>query len=125
MRYIQDPKTHKLIPAEDYYQRGEFHAVHARFDAFVSPVDGTLIDSRKKLREHNVKHGVVSQAELGNEGEAARREREKFYTAGGYDNDRRRDAIVFATDLDAAQRSKADKKQMIENYQRLNQPREW
>ena len=125
MRYIQDPITLKLVPADEYYQRGELHAIHGEFEPFVSHVDGTLIDSRKKLREHNRRHGVVSSAEFGNEGEAARREREKLYTAGGYDNNRRRDALIFATDLEAANRSKADKKQMIENYQNLNQPREW
>lgn len=29
------------------------------FDQFVSPVDGSVIDSKHKLREHNRKHGVV------------------------------------------------------------------
>lgn len=119
-RFIQDPITLKLVPAEEYHQRQEAHAIHARFDSFVSHVDGSVIDSRKKLREHNAKHNVVSAADMGNEGEAARKEREKFYTAGGHDTDRRRDAIRFAVQLHEEGRSKADVRQMAENYRNQN-----
>ncbi len=124
-RFVQDPKTLKLVPVEEYRARVAQHALWGDFEPFVSHVDGTVIDSRKKLREHNARHGVVSHAELGNEGEAARREREKHYSAGGYDNDRRRDAIIFAADVESSGRSTAEKKQMAENYRNINKPREW
>ena len=34
------------------------------WDAFVSPIDGTLIDSRSKRNEHMVAHGVVPFEEI-------------------------------------------------------------
>ena len=119
-RYVQDPKTLKLVPAKKYRLEEAQHALWGEIEPFVSSVDGTVIDSRRKLREHNIRHGVVSQAELGNEGEAARKEREKFYTASGYDNKRRLDAVLFATDVESSGKSYAEKKQMIENYRKFN-----
>ena len=124
-RFVQDPKTFELVPVKEYRARVAQHALWGDPEPFVSSVDGTLINSRKKLREHNARHGVISHAELGNEGELARKEREKHYTAGGYDNERRRDAIIFATEVELSGRSKAEKKQMAENYRNINRPREW
>lgn len=34
-------------------------------EAFTSPIDGTLIDDRGKLREHNKKHGVTDIRDYG------------------------------------------------------------
>jgi hypothetical protein len=68
-RFIQDPKTHKMVPAEDYISQdttGQYAAIHAGFDAFVSPVDGQVIDDRRKLREHNKRHGVTNSADYSN-----------------------------------------------------------
>ncbi len=60
-RYIQCPVTHKLIPAEDYIRpSSSAPSVHGDIESFVSPVDGSVITDRKQLREHNLKHGVVS-----------------------------------------------------------------
>ena len=121
-RYVQHPITLKLIPAEEYVRPDMTrHSIHGEIEPFVSHVDGTVIDSRKKLREHNERHGVVSAAEMGNEGEQAKKEREKFYTAGGYDNQRRTNAVRFAFELEQSGRQGHDKKQMIENYQNLNE----
>ena len=124
-RYVQDPETLKLVPVDEYRMRQAQHALWGEIEPFKSHVDGTVIDSRKKLREHNERHGVVSAADLGNEGQAAREAREKHYTAGGYDNDRRREALIFATELESSNRSRAEKRQMAENYRRINQPKEW
>ena len=124
-RYVQDPETLKLVPADEYWTQQAQHALWGEIEPFVSHVDGTVIDSRKKLREHNERHGVVSAADLGNEGQAAREAREKHYTAGGYDNNRRRDAIIFATEVESSGRTRAEKRQMAENYRRINQPKEW
>ena len=121
MRYIQNPITGKLIPAHEYVRpRMNVPAVHGEIDPFISHVDGRVIDSRRALREHNTRHGVVSAVEFGNEGERARREREDFYAGRPYDQKRRIDAVKFAYELEQAKRSHADKKQMIENYQKLN-----
>ena len=39
-------------------------AVHGDIDAFVSPIDGTVISDRKQLREHNKRNGVVAASEF-------------------------------------------------------------
>jgi hypothetical protein len=76
-RYIQDPKTHKLIPAEEWYQRQDVDApmVMGDIKPYKSMVDGSMIESRSSHREHLRKHQLV---EIGNETEAmmksARRE---------------------------------------------------
>ena len=121
-RYIQHPITHKLIPAEQYVRPDMSHAIHGEIEPFVSPLDGRLIDSRKSLREHNVRHGVVSTQELGNEGEKAKKAREDFYAGRPYDRERRRKALAFAVDLheNRGNRTAADLKQMAENYRERN-----
>lgn len=121
MRYIQNPLTGKLVPADQYVRPGmNAPAVHGEIEPFQSHVSGEVIDSRRALREHNKRHGVVSHAEFGNEGEKARKAREDFYEGRSYDTERRVDAVKFAYELEADKRSQADKKQMIENYQKLN-----
>lgn len=54
-------------------------AVHVDMAPFVSPIDGSIINSRSDLRSHNAKHNVVQQHEYGNEMEhvKARKEKEK------------------------------------------------
>lgn len=80
-RWVQDPKTNKLVPRDEYYRRKEQGAyIQGDIEPFVSPVDGSLISSRSHLRDHNARHGVVTQAEYGStHNEAARRRREAFF----------------------------------------------
>lgn len=64
-RWRQDSKTGKLIPIDEAAKRhsgGIF--VRPEVDPFVSPVDGTVIDSRRKLEEHNKRNNVVSSSEF-------------------------------------------------------------
>lgn len=65
-RWIQDPVTHKLIPAEEY-QRPNVKTPYIKNDieAFQSPVDGSVITSSKQLREHNKRNNVVQTQEYG------------------------------------------------------------
>ena len=121
-RYIQHPITLKLVPAEEYVRPDRSHAVHGDIEPFVSHLDGTMITSRKDLREHNKRHGVVTAKELGNEGERFKKAREDFYAGRPYDRERRRRALAFATDLHEhrGSRSDADLKQMAENYREQN-----
>tara|TARA_R100000951_G_scaffold74175_1_gene62504 strand:- start:31 stop:360 length:330 start_codon:yes stop_codon:yes gene_type:complete len=64
-RYIQDPVTHKLVPADNYYRPKTFnHSIHGDIEAFVSPIDQSVISDRNQLREHNKKHNVVSSSEF-------------------------------------------------------------
>ena len=118
--WVQHPITHKLIPKEDYVRPTNMHAIHGDIDPFISPVDGTVISSRKALQEHNRRHGVVSQAEMGNEGQAARQQREDYYAGRSHDTERRRDAIKHAVDWHRDGRSPADIHQMSENYRKHN-----
>ncbi len=65
--WIQDPKTLKLIPKEEYYRDQERGALQIMGDLqpFVSPVTGETIYTRSQLREHNRQHGVTNLADYG------------------------------------------------------------
>jgi len=66
MRYIQDSATGELIPADQYHQRDNASAaVHGDIEAFVSPIDGSVIDDRAKLRAHNKRHNVADNRAWG------------------------------------------------------------
>ena len=119
-RYIQDPKTGKLIPAEEYRRADTVHAVHGDIDEFRSHVDGSVISSRRDLREHNKRHGVVTGAEYGNDNAASVKAREDFYGGRPHDTKRRLDAIRFAFETETGNYTKAEKRQMAENYRRQN-----
>jgi hypothetical protein len=62
--FVQDPHTGKLVPKSDY-QRVDPDAPYVQGDieAFKSPIDGTIIDDRAKLRRHNAQHGVTNSAD--------------------------------------------------------------
>ncbi len=65
-RFIQDPKTFELIPAEEYYQRQEVNApmVMGDIQPYQSMINGQMITSRSTHREHLRQHGCI---EVGNE----------------------------------------------------------
>ena len=60
-RYIQDPKTHKLIPADEYYGQLDNTSAYimADYQPYKSMVTGEMIEGRKAHREHLLKHNVV------------------------------------------------------------------
>ena len=60
-RYIQDPKTHKLIPADEYYTQTDNTSAYilADYQPYQSMVTGEMIEGRKAHREHLLKHNVV------------------------------------------------------------------
>jgi hypothetical protein len=66
-RWIQCPKTLKLIPNEEYHRHCEklYVQVQGDIQPFRSPVDGTVIHSRTALRYHNEKHGVTDPRDYG------------------------------------------------------------
>lgn len=112
-RYVQ--RNGKLVPRDAATAR--HHMVQDDLDPFVSHVDGSVIGSNADLREHNKKHNVVSFDESLPDMEAARKQREQFYTPGaGHDRKRRIDALRFAIDLESSSRTESDRKQIIENY---------
>lgn len=64
--WVQDSETGKLIPkSEANLHDPDAPAVHGGIESFVSPIDGTLIDDRAKLRAHNTKHGVTNINDYG------------------------------------------------------------
>lgn len=66
--WVQDPKTGKLIPKEEYQREGSDSAyIQGPIDSFVSPIDGRVIRDRKHLRDHNREHGVTNSADYSHE----------------------------------------------------------
>lgn len=66
--WVQHPITLKLIPKDEYIppaKKREYAAVHGDIEAFKSPIDGSIIDDRRKLREHNHRHGVTRIEDYG------------------------------------------------------------
>lgn len=59
-KYIQDPETHKLVPAEEY-ARKERSGVQIMSDIspYRSIIDGSVITSRSRHREHLKRHGCI------------------------------------------------------------------
>jgi hypothetical protein len=64
-RYIQDPVTHKLIPADEWHQT-EVNApmVMSDIKPYKSMIDGKMIESRSVHRAHLKQHNMI---EIGNE----------------------------------------------------------
>lgn len=120
-RYIQNPVTFELVPAEEYVRPGnKGPVVRADLEPFRSHVDGSIIGSRKDLREHNDRNNVVCAMDMEESVATATKEREDFYAGQPYDTKSRRDALIFAHEIHQEGRSKADVAQMTENYKRRN-----
>jgi hypothetical protein len=59
-RYIQDPKTHKLILADEYYtEQVDSHYIMTDYQPYKSMVTGEMIEGRKAHREHLKRHNLV------------------------------------------------------------------
>jgi hypothetical protein len=66
--WVYDKQLEKMVPKNEYRQPtqgDEYATVLKQLDPFISPIDGTMIDDRGKLREHNKKHGVTNVADYG------------------------------------------------------------
>lgn len=81
--YIQDPDTGKLVPAEEYDKpRHRFRKsfqIMPDIEEFVSPVDGSVVSSRSKLREHNARNDVVNFHEFDGVWEKEEAKRTEFF----------------------------------------------
>ncbi len=82
-RWIQRVRkdgTTYMEPRDEAARRIGTAAIHGDIEAFVSPVDGTVISDRKQLREHNERNGVVNTAEFGTDHwDRKAKERADFY----------------------------------------------
>lgn len=62
-RYIQDPVTHKLVPADEYYETvqpiNQAPAILSDYKPYRSMVTGEMIDGRRQHNEHMKRHNVV------------------------------------------------------------------
>lgn len=85
-RQVYDKETGKseFIPIDEAAARQDRLAgkslsiVRGNFDAFVSPVDRSLISTQRDLDNHNMRHAVVNSAEFSPEFlEGKRKERER------------------------------------------------
>jgi hypothetical protein len=81
--YNEKEERYELIPVDAAARRREGIdiSVKGNFDAFVSPVDGSLIKNHRDLEDHNRRNNVVNSAEFSPEWYAKKRaEREKVFT---------------------------------------------
>ena len=115
-RYVQ--RNGELVLIEPFYKR--IHLVQDDMRPVQSAMDGEVIGSRSKLREYEKRHGVVRYEDTESEVATKARERERFYSGEPYDVKTRREALIFATDLESAERTSADKAQMVENFRNRN-----
>lgn len=60
-KFVYDPETKGMVEVETRDTRRVSHFIQADIAPFASPIDGTVIGSRKKLREHMLKHDVVDR----------------------------------------------------------------
>ena len=69
-----------FIPIDEAAHKASSVAIHGPIEPFVSPVDGTVISSRKQLRDHNKRNNVVNVSEFSDEFIAKKREeRERIF----------------------------------------------
>lgn len=84
--YVQDPKTHKLIPKDEYYSSLDVNAPMVMNDiqGYQSQVTGEWIGSRSQHRQHLKQHRLV---EIGNEINAHTKPREMQIDRAGIKRD--------------------------------------
>lgn len=101
-KWIQDPETNELIEVDTGYtsRRPVAPGVLPDIEPFVSHVDGTVIGSRRSLREHNRRNGVVQTLEYGNgafcDNRAKREREEKILGIHKKTNERRKQDVIHA-----------------------------
>ena len=75
-RWIQHPITLELIPRDEYVRPKDTNSyIIGEIEGFVSPIDGSIVGSRRQMREHMQKHNVVPQQEFSTEWLTKRREK--------------------------------------------------
>jgi len=86
MRWRQDRHTGEFIPIDeqaarqDAQQGKNLNVIRGNFEAFKSPIDGSIISTQRGYDNHNKKHDVVNAAEFSPEYYAEKaKERENFF----------------------------------------------
>ena len=95
MRWRQDRHTLEMIPVDEAARKlsGESHAIHANnFDAFKSPIDGTIIRNKRDYDNHNKRNNVVNAKEFSPEYYATKqKERDRVLSGERTKDEVRRD----------------------------------
>ena len=60
----EETGKYEFIPVDEAAARHDGHFVRGDIEAFQSPIDGSIIRSRKALEDHCRKHGVVQSQEF-------------------------------------------------------------
>ena len=65
-RWIQDPVTHKLIPADEYYAPSENAGPYIQDDVkpYQSMIDGRMIEGRRDHREHLKRNNCIEAGDM-------------------------------------------------------------
>ncbi len=65
-RWIQDPVTFKLVPADEYYSPAENAGPYIRDDIkpYQSMIDGRMIEGRKAHREHLKSNNCIEAGDM-------------------------------------------------------------
>ena len=85
-KQVKDPETGKynLVPIDEAafnHDHRDGPIIRGNFDAFPSPIDGTLIRTQRQDDDHCKKHNVVPSAEFSPEWyERKAKERAEFFT---------------------------------------------
>jgi len=58
-RFVYDPATKKMVEVEPHVRSDDSPMVHGDIPAFLSPLDGTIVEGRRAYYEHMRKHNVV------------------------------------------------------------------
>ena len=71
--WVWHPVTMELIPKSEYVRPDHLRApmIMKGLEEFRSPIDGSMISDRSKLRAHNARHGVTNMADYGDRGGAS------------------------------------------------------
>lgn len=73
--YVQDPKTGKLVPKEEFVDESESHVyVLGDIQPYKSIHNGEIISSRSQHREHLKRHGLY---EIGNDIDAHMKQKKR------------------------------------------------
>lgn len=96
--YRYDPELKKCVEVRRAVG-SRVHIIQPDITPFVSPVDGSVINSRRDLEEHNRRNNVTNAADFKEHWEKSAKKREAFYQ-GKSEEDRkaRIEALVHAYD---------------------------
>lgn len=99
--YIWDSTLKQLVPKPPKGSRVPDAAIILRSpEAYVSPIDGTVIDDRGKLREHNKRHGVTDVRDYGDDWFKSQGKKKQAELRGATRQDKQERIEVLKRELD-------------------------